>query len=149
MAHTAREFHRSPSELFAVIADPATYPDWLVGTSKIRDIEHNFPSPGATFRHTVGMRPFAVPDLTVVRDVEPDRSLTLSVRARPLFSAEVIFRIVGDDERSVVTIEEEPTLRLLGNVLRPLVDPVIHHRNHRSLRRLEALMDRRRVVASS
>ena len=51
-------------------------------------------------------------------------------------------RVVGDDHRSVVSFEEEPAPRLLGNLVRPLMDPLTHLRNHRSLRRLAALVER-------
>jgi hypothetical protein len=37
-------------------------------------------------------------------------------------------------------MEEEPTRRVIGNLVRPVLDPAIHMRNHRSLRRLEALV---------
>jgi hypothetical protein len=39
-------------------------------------------------------------------------------------------------------MEEEPKLRFIGNLVRPLLDPVIHVRNHRSLRRLFLLFER-------
>jgi hypothetical protein len=71
--------------------------------------------------------------------------LALSVRARPLITAEVDFRIVPDGDRCVVTMQEEPSLRLLGNLVRPIMDPVTHVRNHRSLRRLDHLVARRRA----
>lgn len=145
MAHNCREIKAPPEEVFAVLADPYSYPDWLIGAANIRDADHNWPSPGTVFHHTVGIRPFAIPDVTRVVDVEPFRSLRLSVRARPLVAAEVLFTLVGDGERCTVSIEEEPTLRILGNVVRPLVDPVIHHRNHRSLERLERVVLRRRA----
>jgi hypothetical protein len=41
----------------------------------------------------------------------------------------------------VVSIEEEPALRTIGNIVRPVMDPAIHVRNHRSLRRLAALLE--------
>ena len=145
MAFSSREIEAPASAVFAVLADPETYPDWLLGAANIREIDNNWPSPGSRFHHTVGVRPFALMDHTEVRDVEPDRSLSLSVRARPLVAAEVEFRIIGDGDRCVVTFEEEPTLRVIGNLARPLMDPMTHVRNHRSLRRLEQVVLRRRA----
>ena len=69
--------------------------------------------------------------------------LRLSVRARPLISATVTFHLVGDGQRCTVCMEEEPSLRLIGNIVRPLLDPLIHVRNHRSLRRLERVVAQR------
>ena len=104
MSFTAREIEAPPSAVFAVLADPTTYPEWLVGASDIREVEPNFPSPGAKFHHMVGVKPFVVPDSTEVIDVEPDRRLKLRVRTRPFVVAEATFELVGDDERCVVTL---------------------------------------------
>lgn len=136
MSFTAREIDAPPSDVFAVLADPETYPEWLIGASEIRDVDNNWPSPGSKFHHMVGVKPFVIPDSTEVIDVEPDRRLKLRVRSRPLLVAEATFELVGDDERCVVTLTEEPAFRPLGDVIRPITDPLIHVRNHRSLRRL-------------
>lgn len=143
MAFTAREIEATPSEVFAVLADPATYPNWLLGASEIREIDDNWPSPGAKFHHMVGVKPFVIPDSTEVIDVEPDRRLKLRVRSRPLVVAEATFEIVGDDDRCVVTLTEEPAFRPIADILRPLIDPVLHARNHRSLERLADVVRRR------
>ena len=148
MAHTCREIDAPPSEVFAVLADPECYPKWLVGAANIRHHDQNWPSPGAKFHHTVGIRPFALMDSTEVIDVEPNRSLVLHVRARPLVTAVVTFRLIGDGDRCVISMEEEPTLRVLGNLARPALDPATHVRNHRSLRRLERLVMQRRPLAA-
>lgn len=137
MSFTAREIDVPPSTVFAVLADPTTYPHWLVGASDIRDVDENFPSPGTKFHHLVGVKPFVVPDSTEVIDVEPDRRLKLRVRTRPFVVAEATFELVGDTDRCVVTLTEVPAFRPLGDVVRPLLDPILHSRNHRSLARLE------------
>ena len=62
--------------------------------------------------------------------------LRLKVRARPFISAVTTLRVVGDSRRCVVTFEEEPAIRSIGNLVRPVLDPSTHVRNHRSLRRL-------------
>ncbi len=136
MSFTAREIAAPPADVFAVLADPTTYPEWLLGASEIREIDHNWPSPGAKFHHMVGIKPFVIPDSTEVIDVEPDRRLKLRVRSRPLLVAEVTFELVGDDARCVVTLTEEPAARPIADFVRPLLDPVLHARNHRSLARL-------------
>lgn len=145
MAFTCRQIDAPAHDVFSVLADPHTYPEWLVGAQEVHDVDHHWPSPGARFHHSVGQRPFVLRDITEVRAVEPDRHLALSVRARPFIAAEVDFRLVGDGDRCVVCMEEEPSLRLVGNLVRPLMDPTIHHRNHRSLRRLDEFVRTRRV----
>ncbi len=146
MAFTAREIDAPPSEVFAVLTDPTTYPDWLIGASEIRDVDHNWPSPGTKFHHLVGVKPFVIPDSSEVVDVELDRRLKLRVRSRPLVVAEATFELVGDDRRCVVTLTEKPAFRPLTDLVRPLIDPIIHARNHRSLARLADVVAARTAV---
>ena len=145
MAYTSREFEVPASTVFAVLIDPKTYPRWLVGTQHIRDIDPDWPLVGNHFRHRVGFGPLTIPDSTEVLAIEPNASLQLGVRARPLISAVVDFRLVDDDGRCVLSMQEEPKVRLVGNVVRMVIDPLTHIRNHLSLKRLAALIEARSV----
>lgn len=141
MAHVCRHFDAAPEDVFAVITDPRTYPDWLIGALKIRDVDANWPSPGSSFHHVVGVPPLVMADDTTVMDIEPNRSLVLHVKARPFVSGRVTFRITGDgDDGCVLSLEEEPEVRTIGNLVRPLMDPLTHIRNQRSLERMEPLV---------
>jgi uncharacterized protein YndB with AHSA1/START domain len=142
MAFVCRHYDAAPADVFAVLVEPRTYPDWLIGAAKIRDVDENFPSPGSKFHHVVGVRPVAIPDHSEVLDVEPNRSLTLLVKARPLFAGVVVFRITGDDdgEGCILTCEEAPTFPVMKDLLRPVIDPLIHVRNQRSLRSMDTLV---------
>lgn len=140
MAYVCREFDAPARAMFDVLADPATYPHWLIGAASIRDVDDSWPAPGSRFHHRVGVGPLALPDHTEVLAVEPGYLLQLRVRARPLIAAVVTFHVIGDGGRCVVTMEEEPARRVIGNAVRPVLDPAIHVRNHRSLRRLDVLV---------
>jgi uncharacterized protein YndB with AHSA1/START domain len=145
MAHVCRHFDAAPEDVFAVIAEPRTYPDWLIGAWKIRSVDDNWPSPGSSFHHVVGVPPLVLADSTTVMDVEPGRSLVLHVKARPFVSGRVTFRITGDgDDGCILSIEEEPKVRTIGNLVRPILDPMTHVRNQRSLERMEPLVVERR-----
>lgn len=143
MSSNAREIPASPDEVFAVLSDPTTFPDWLIGDSEIRDFDHNWPSPGSKIHHLIGVKPFTLPDDSEVIDVEPNRSLTLRVRIRPFFVGNVTFRLVGGPDRTVVSIDEEPVPALVAAITRPIVDPLLHARNHRTLIRLERFLEAR------
>jgi uncharacterized protein YndB with AHSA1/START domain len=135
----------SAADAFAVLIDPETYPRWLVGAKQIRDVDAGWPSPGSRFHHVVGAGPMQIPDNTEVLAIEPGRMLKLKVRARPFVSAEATFTVVGDADdsgRCVVSLQEEPTVRWLGNLVRPVMDPSIHVRNHKSLEHLAAVVER-------
>jgi uncharacterized protein YndB with AHSA1/START domain len=141
VAYTSRELETSPSEAFAALVDPETYPRWLVGTRRIREVDRTWPQRGSRFHHVVGVGPIRIADTTEVLDVEKNAVLRLQVRARPLIAAIVTFRLVGQERSCVVSMEEEPALRTIGNIVRPVMDPAIHVRNHRSLRRLAAVVE--------
>jgi hypothetical protein len=89
----------------------------------------------------VGVGPFRIPDNTEVLEIHDGELLRLKVRARPFIWAVATFRVLGDGERCVVTMQEEPAARLIGNIVRPIMDPTMHVRNHRSLRRLARVVE--------
>jgi uncharacterized protein YndB with AHSA1/START domain len=136
MAYTSREVEAPAHDVFAILTDPRTYPEWLAGASDIRAVDDDWPRPGSKFHHWVGLGPFRVADSTKVLVHEPDRVLRLGVRARPFVSAVATFTLVGDDERCVVSLQEEPAVPIVGTIVRPVMDPVTHVRNHLSLKRL-------------
>jgi hypothetical protein len=137
-----REFDAATADVFAVLLDPASYPDWLIGARSVRDVDASWPEPGSRFHHRVGIGALTISDYTEVLAVEPESMLQLRVRARPLIAGVVTFRVIGDRERCVVVMEEEPARRVIGNLVRPVMDPLTHVRNHRSLRRLSAFVAR-------
>lgn len=147
MSFTSREFAASPANVFAVLVDPESYPHWLIGADRIRDVDSNWPAIGSKFHHVVGFGPLKIADDTEVIDIEDGRMLQLKVRARPFISAVATFRVVGEATSCVVTLEEEPAIRSIGNLVRPLLDPTVHMRNHRSLRRLAAVVDEAQLGA--
>ncbi len=147
MSFSRREFAASPASVFAVLVDPESYPHWLIGADRIRDVDSNWPAIGSKFHHVVGFGPLKIADDTEVIDIEDGRMLQLKVRARPLISAVATFRVVGEATSCVVTLEEEPAIRSIGNLVRPLLDPTVHMRNHRSLRRLAAVVDEAQLGA--
>lgn len=142
MAYTCREIAASPSDVYAVSIDPRTYPSWLSGAREIREVDADWPAPGSRFHHTVRVGPVIVADSTEMIETQPGRCIRLAVRARPWISAIVTFALVGDDRRCIVSFEEEPRIRLIGNLVRPVMDPVTHARNHHSLKRLDAVATR-------
>ena len=142
MAFTSREYEVSPRAAFAVLRDPEMYPRWLVGAQEIRSVDATWPQPGSRFHHTVGFGPVRIADNTEVLDIDDAAMvLRLKVRARPLISAVATFRVLGSANRCVITLQEEPTVRVVGNLVRPVMDPATHVRNHRSLRRLAEVFE--------
>ncbi len=136
MATTRRQMAVPPERVFAVLADPQNYADWVVGSDTIRDADPNWPALGTRFHHRVGAGPLKVNDHTEVIEVDPPRRLVLHARARPLGTARVAMLLQSRDGGTYVTMEEtagDPLSRLSIN---PLTDWLVHLRNVESLRRL-------------
>jgi hypothetical protein len=129
-----------PSVVFAVLAHPARYRDWVVGAKEIRGFDHRWPAPGASFRHRFGLGPAAVSDLTTVLAADPPAELVLVACFGPVGAAEVRIRVTPSAAGSLVTMEERPVSGPLGAVRGArLLDLLIHVRNAESLRRLRRL----------
>ena len=141
MAYTSRKLAAPRETVWETLIDPTTYPHWLIGAEEIRDVDDTWPAVGSRFHHRVGVGWLSLPDHSEVLAVDHGRLLRLAVRARPFVSAVATFTLVSDLTGTAVLLEEEPRVRSLGNVMRPAMDPSIHVRNHRSLRRLAHLVE--------
>lgn len=122
-------------DVFNVLANPETYPDWLVGAQRIRSVDDAFPKVGAKFEHSVGTAEAAtVDDRTEVIEAHGHRKLVLAVHAGP-FHGEVEFdlRKRGEDTTEVI-MRERPIGP--GMLLTPLLRPALALRNQKSMRQL-------------
>jgi uncharacterized protein YndB with AHSA1/START domain len=128
----------SAEAIYAVLSDPETYPDWLVGAEHMRAVDADFPNPGSAFHHSVGAGPVTVDDQTEALDAEQDRFLLLRVHAGP-FQAEVEFRLVpkGPNE-TLVRFTEQPSGPF--GLITPVLRPTLHARNVASLKQLRDLL---------
>lgn len=134
--------------MWEVLADPRTYPDWLVGAQVIRSVDADFPAPGSDFHHSVGASDeVSLPDKTTAVDVDPGKSLKLKVRARPFFEGMVTFRLVPVKAGTELVLDEEPIGPL--RYVAPLLRPLIVARNAKSLDRLRDLVESRSSKAPS
>lgn len=141
MAHNCVDVGASPDQVFDVLVDPRTYPSWLIGADHIRALDDTWPAPGSRFHHTVGVWPVHVHDHTELLEADRPRRLRLSVRATALVRAVVTITLRGDADGTTVCLEEEPAIPVVGELVRPVLDPATHLRNHASLRRLARLFD--------
>jgi uncharacterized protein YndB with AHSA1/START domain len=141
-----RTIGADPETVWQVLADPTTYPEWLIGAQAIRSVDGGFPTPGTDFHHEVGAtEDLTVSDRTTSLDADRPHRLALEVRARPFFVGIVRFRLTPVPEGTELVLAEEPAgvYRLLAPVLRPLVVA----RNQRSLDKLRDLVESRASTA--
>ena len=121
-------------KVFDVLADPDTYPSWLVGAHHMRHVDADFPREGSTFDHSVGAGPLTVDDRSESVGLREDERLALVVHVGP-FHARVDFELDEQpDGQTQVTFRERPV-----GAFAPLT-PVLRHslqvRNATSLHRL-------------
>ena len=88
-----RDTTATRAQVWAVMADGWTYSQWVVGNSRMRAVDPNWPSVGATIRHSIGVWPLLIDDLTVVEDCQPLERLVLLAKGRPFGKARITLRL--------------------------------------------------------
>ncbi|MDQ6774864.1 MAG: SRPBCC domain-containing protein [Actinomycetota bacterium] len=141
MATSQIQIDLPPGHVFAVLATPATYADWVVGSDSIRGHDENWPAVGSRFYHRVGWGPFKVKDHTEVVEVDPPRKLVLHARARPVGTALVTFLLEPRDAGTYVTIIEDGGDPLSRLSINRLTDPLVKKRNDVTVRRLKRIAE--------
>lgn len=142
MSRSRCQIDAPPRRVFAVLADPASYAYWVVGSRRIRAADENWPAVGSAFHHTVGVWPLTVSDHTVVEAMKPGRLLRLKAKARPLGTARVTLKLRRRGLRKTeVTMLEGPGDLLSRLLFNPLTNLLVHGRNDWSLERLKELAE--------
>ena len=79
----ARVMTASPDQVWAVLADGWLYPLWVVGASRMREVDDSWPQPGTRLHHSVGTWPLLLDDVTEVVECRPGSRLVLQAHAWP------------------------------------------------------------------
>jgi uncharacterized protein YndB with AHSA1/START domain len=138
-----RVVRSQPGEVWKVLADGWLYPLWVVGASRMREVDRGFPEPGTCLHHSVGSWPALVDDTTTVEEAEPSRRLRLRARAWPAGEAHVEIDLAPDSGGTRVTLTED-AVSGPGTLVPQLVRaPLLRWRNTESLRRLALLVENR------
>ncbi|GAA1889804.1 SRPBCC family protein [Lapillicoccus jejuensis] len=139
-----RTVHAPPEAVWAVLADGWLYTAWVVGASRMRDVEDSWPAVGAKLHHSFGVWPAVLDDETQVVESEPQQLLRLIARGRPAGEAEVVVRLeaLGADRTQVSIVEDVASGP--GKVVPVAVrQPPIALRNSEALYRLALLAEGR------
>jgi polyketide cyclase/dehydrase/lipid transport protein len=138
-----RRFSCSGEQIFAVLRDGWIYPVWVVGASRMRDVDNGWPAPGTKLHHSFGIWPLVIDDTTEVLEIEPDRRLVLEARGWPVGKARVEITVQPDGGDSLVSIAEDVTEGPAQLVPEPIRLAGMDVRNRESLRRLAYLAENR------
>ncbi|HET9872879.1 MAG TPA: SRPBCC family protein [Propionibacteriaceae bacterium] len=136
----------SQAAVWDVLADGWTYASWVVGASRVRDVDANWPQVGSRLHHSFGVWPLVINDRTEVLESEPGSRLLLKARGWPTGEATVNITIAGLGPReSLLSIEEDatagPALAIPQSIRQTLTVP----RNKEALRRLGLLAAGRQI----
>jgi Polyketide cyclase / dehydrase and lipid transport len=138
-----RRFSCSGEQIFAVLRDGWIYPVWVVGASRMRDVDNGWPAPGTKLHHSFGIWPLVIDDTTEVLEIDPDRRLVLEARGWPVGKARVEITVQPDGDDSLVSIAEDVTEGPARLVPEPIRLAGMDVRNRESLRRLAYLAENR------
>jgi hypothetical protein len=127
-----------------VLSDGWFYATWVVGASRVRDVDPGWPAEGTRIHHSFGIWPTVINDTThVLRSDEPTE-LALKARGWPAGEAKVVITITpkGADRCTVGMAEDAVTGP--GTLMpRPMRQLAIGPRNIEALRRLAYLAEGR------
>ena len=141
MARTTRLMHCPPEAVFAVLADGWTYPSWVVGASRMRDVDESWPEVGARIHHSVGVWPALIDDETEVTEWDAPRRAAFVARGWPIGEARIIIEVRPHRDGCVVRMHEYAVRGPMQYVPRVLTDPLLDFRNREALHRLGYLAE--------
>ena len=143
MATNTRDISATPDQVWEVLADGWLYPLWVVGATRMRDVDRTWPAKGSALHHSVGVWPLTVDDETRVLSTEPGRSLRLRAKAWPGGEAEVLLTLEAHGDKTRVGIHEK-TVSGPGSLMPgPLEAVLMKWRNRETLNRLAHVVEGR------
>lgn len=131
----------TPAAVFDVISNGWLYPSWVVGASRMRNVDHAWPSPEARIHHSFGVWPALIDDTTSILEWDPPRHVKLKARGWPVGSAHVAIDVEPAEGGCRVTIIEDAVEGPGMLVPKPARTAAIMVRNNETLQRLAYLSE--------
>ncbi|WP_299929179.1 SRPBCC family protein [uncultured Nocardioides sp.] len=143
MSTTTRTVSATPEQVWEVLSDGWLYPLFVVGASRMREVDDSWPAVGSRLHHSVGSWPVLIDDTTEVLEVDEGRRLLLKARGWPAGEAHVEISLRPDGDATLVTMVEDATAGPGVLVPKPLRDAQLHWRNVEALQRLAFVVEGR------
>ncbi len=143
MSRNTRTVHATREQVWEVLSDGWLYPLWVVGASRMREVDDAWPAVGAELHHSVGVWPALLDDTTQVLEARPLSLLRLRARGWPAGEAEVVIHLDEAPDGTTLTIEEDVVSGPGKLVPSPLRQPPLAWRNVETLRRLAFVVENR------
>ncbi|GGV99068.1 polyketide cyclase [Streptomyces narbonensis] len=132
MAVRHQLIRRPPRAVWAVLADPLRYGEWVVGPSRSTPLDDSWPSPGARLRYAIRLGPWSAEGVTTVRHTETERELELEASFKPLGTARILLQLRPWGAETLVICDEHPLRGLGGTLQNPVSEAALQlrHRGH-------------------
>ena len=143
MSSNVRLMACSPQDVFDVLANGWLFPTWVVGASRMRDVDESWPAEGARLKHSFGVWPFLLDDETVVREWDPPRRAVISPKGWPIGEALVTIEVRPRSNGCIVRIQEKAQKGPATLLPHSVLDLYLHARNVETLRRLAFIAEGR------
>ncbi|MFF4902684.1 SRPBCC family protein [Streptomyces sp. NPDC001068] len=133
---------RPPHVVWAVLAAPTCYGDWVVGTTESVPLDRTWPTVGSRLRYTVRLGPWSADGVTTVRHQEPESELELEASFKQLGTARIFLQLRPWGKEETLVICDEHPLRGLGGTLHNTASEALILLRHRGmLARLARLVE--------
>lgn len=143
MVTNERLVKASPAQVWEVLADGWLYPLWVVGATRMREVDDHWPAEGSRLHHSVGVWPATLDDETVVLEASAPSYLRVRAKGWPMGEAEVVLEVEPAPGGSRVRIHEDAVKGPGRFVPAPLRAPMLKWRNTETLRRLALVVEGR------
>ena len=133
--------------MWAVLTEGWTYSQWVVGNSRMRAVDDDWPAPGTRILHSIGVWPLVIDDETVVLRCVPRQELVLLAKAGPLGAAQITLRlsdVPGGCRLEMIEVAVRGPMRFVPNRLQLIG---IRPRNRECTWRLAGLAEHREPAA--
>lgn len=141
MSRNVRVLQCTPEAVFRVLGDGWLFPAWVVGASRMREVDDAWPHEGSRLHHSFGVWPAVIDDETVVERFDPPHRIVMRPKGWPLGEARVTIDVKPQGERTVVRIQEEAIAGPGRFIPKPLMELLLYVRNRETLHRLAYLAE--------
>ncbi|MGW1725854.1 SRPBCC family protein [Streptomyces sp. NPDC002306] len=143
MAVRHQLIRRPPGEVWAVLADPGQYGEWVVGPTRSVPLDQDWPRTGSRLRYTVRLGPWSAEGVTTVRHSEPGTELELEASFKSLGTARILIELRPWGEETLVICDEHPLRGLGGTLHNPVSETLLQLRHRGMLARLAKAVEQR------
>ncbi len=143
-AEVSRQVQAPVEAVWAVLCDGWLYATWVVGASRIREVDDAWPGQASQIHHSAGVWPALLNDTSQVLRVRPLEELVLKARGWPIGEAHVFLTLEPISAQACIVRMREDAVAGPGKLVpKPVRQALLVPRNRESLARLALLAEGR------